>query len=86
MLIAKIGKTTIAAGDTVDIKGVDNFKFEVLKVLPHSFRVKWLSNNGGVDIIPHSLFADLDAPITVMEVPDKEDNPNRAFMKKKGVF
>jgi predicted Mrr-cat superfamily restriction endonuclease len=86
MLIAKIGNTQIMAGDTVDIKGVDNFKFAVLEVLPHSFKVKWLTGDGGVDNIPHSLFADLDAPITVIEVPDKEDDPNRAFMKKKGVF
>ena len=87
MLVANIGNTQIAAGDTVDIKAVDNFKFAVLEVLPHSFKVKWLSGNvGQVDVIPHSLFAGLDVPVTVVEVPDKTDNPNSAFMRKKGVF
>lgn len=86
MLIAKIGNTQIVAGDTVDIKGVDNFKFEVIEVLSHSFKVRWLNSSGNIDIIPHSLFGDLDAPITVIKVPDKTDDPNRAFKRKKGMF
>lgn len=83
MLIVKINSLIIARGDTVEIRGGDNFKFKVLEILPNSFKVKWLSGNvGDVGVIPHSLFAEIGQPITVVEIPDKDD-PNLLFLRKR---
>lgn len=88
MLIVKIGEIAIAAGDTVEIMGgPETLKFLVLEVLRHSFKVKCLVGNiDNVNNIPHSLFGDIGQTITVVEVSDKTDDPNRAFIRKKGVF
>ena len=86
MYIAKIAGHTITPGTELEIQGIeDNFKFKVLEVLKHSFRVLWLAGDsvGNEDSLPHSLFASIGQEVEVIEILDDDNNPNSAFLRKR---
>ena len=90
MYIAKIGGHTVMSGTQLILDGMADNKYTLLvhEVLKTGFRVEWLNgdNEGSMDVIPHSLFANVGMNIEVIEVSEDENEPNRAWLLKKGAF